>query len=85
MNEARVNGTTIAYRRKGTGNRTLLLPHGAMISHTDWGPQEEAFGAYYQLLMPDIRGYGASGKNGRHYSFTQFAADRASLIDRLGI
>jgi 3-oxoadipate enol-lactonase len=55
---ARVNQTTIACRLSGTGEGTLLLLHGAMISHTDWEPQEEAFGAHYNLLMPDIRGHG---------------------------
>ena len=85
MQEARVNQTTIAYRRSGTGDRTLLLLHGAMIPHTAWGPQEEAFGARYQLLMPDNRGHSASGKDGQPYSFKQFAADMAGLLDELGI
>jgi 3-oxoadipate enol-lactonase len=80
-----VNSTTIAYKQSGAGDRTLLLLHGALISHTDWGPQVDAFGAQYRLLMPDLRGHGTSGKDGQPYSLEQFAADMACLLDEFGI
>ncbi|MGD9317637.1 MAG: alpha/beta hydrolase, partial [Anaerolineae bacterium] len=85
LDTVQVNGTTIAYQQAGSGECTLLLLHGAMVSHTDWTPQLSVFGAEYRLLVPDIRGHGASGRDGRPYSFAQFAADMVGLMDALGI
>lgn len=85
MDSAQVNGTTIAYQEIGSGERTLVLLHGAMISHADWAPQLAAFGAHYRLVAPDIRGHGASGRDGQPYAFAQFADDVAGLMDALGV
>ena len=85
MDTVLVNGTSVAYKQAGSGERTLLLLHGAMVSHTDWTPQMEAFGARYRLLIPDIRGHGQSGRDGQPYSFTQFAQDMAELLQALGV
>jgi 3-oxoadipate enol-lactonase len=56
-----------------------------MVSHTDWAPRLAAFGSRYRLLIPDIRGHGASGRDGQPFSFAQSAADMVGLMDALGI
>ncbi|MEU8819352.1 alpha/beta hydrolase [Actinoplanes sp. NPDC048796] len=38
----------------------LVLLHGAGESHVMWGPQREALSGRFQLLLPDLPGYGRS-------------------------
>jgi 3-oxoadipate enol-lactonase len=84
MNNAHIHNTTIAYEETGTGD-PLLLIHGGMISHKEWQPQIAAWSPHFRLIMPDVRGHGASGRDGTPYSIKQWAGDMAALLDTLGI
>lgn len=84
MNTVTVNDTTIAYQDVGSG-AVLLLIHGGLISHREWQPQIEPFARTLRVIVPDVRGHGASGRDGMPYSIHQWAADMVALLDALGI
>ena len=39
MKTTDINGSAIAYQQAGSGDRTLLLLHGAFLSPKDWQSQ----------------------------------------------
>jgi 3-oxoadipate enol-lactonase len=92
MNEAtrtlrtvEVNGTTLVLDEAGAGQTTLLLLHGAYLSHRAWQPQRDVLGEDYHLLLPDLRGHGESGRHGQPYKVEELAADMAALVKTLDI
>lgn len=84
MERVTVNGTTIAYTLHGEGE-PLLLIHGAQCSSVEWKPQIEALAAHFRLIVPDVRGHGASAQTADPYSMELFADDLAALLDALGV
>jgi pimeloyl-ACP methyl ester carboxylesterase len=84
MPSIRVNEIEIAYVEHGQGE-PLLLIHGGMISGAEFQPQIAPFSARYRVIVPDVRGHGASGRGGYPYSIRQWAHDIAALMDALGI
>jgi alpha-beta hydrolase superfamily lysophospholipase len=54
-------GTTIHVLRKGTG-RSLLLLHGYPETHLTWHEVAPQLAEQFSVVVPDLRGYGASGK-----------------------
>ena len=88
--KAALAGTTIHYAIAGEGPALLLL-HGHPQTHIVWrkiAPQFVAAG--YQVIAPDLRGYGDSGKpqsDETHaaYSKRAMAQDMAELLHHLGI
>ena len=83
MPTAHVNGTSIDYDLYGEGN-PLLLIHGGLIDRHEWQLQIEPLSKTHQLIIPDVRGHGASGKEGE-FSIRLFADDMIALLDPLGI
>lgn len=83
---AHVNGTTLAYERRG-GGPPLLLIHGAGESAATLRPQAEALAASgFDVVSYDRRGTGGSGREdwpGRGAS--QHAADAAALLAELDL
>ncbi|MBD8527965.1 alpha/beta fold hydrolase [Pseudomarimonas arenosa] len=63
----------------------LLLIHGLGSSGDDWAFQLPAWSRQFQLIVPDLRGCGRSERPPGSYSIAGFAADLASLLDRLAI
>jgi len=56
------DGVTLAYRyltRKGKNRQTLVLLHGLGSSGADWEFQIPALIQHFDLLIPDLRGFGA--------------------------
>ncbi|MCK7593573.1 alpha/beta fold hydrolase [Pseudomarimonas salicorniae] len=82
MTMVQLEGLRLRVRRFGEGPPVLLI-HGLGSSGDDWafqiGPLAERFG----LIVPDLRGCGASEATPGRYRIEQFAADLWALLDRL--
>ncbi|MEM9530294.1 MAG: alpha/beta hydrolase [Pseudomonadota bacterium] len=72
------------YEIAGSGPPVLLV-HGLGSSGADWAFQVEQLSTSFQLICPDLRGSGLSGKPPGPYRIGQFAADLWQLIDELGL
>ena len=55
------SGTTIHLLRKGSG-RPLLLLHGYPETHLTWHKVAPRLAEQFDVVVPDLRGYGGSGK-----------------------
>ena len=80
-------GCDIAFRRCGKGPAILCL-HGYPQTHL-WHKIAPALAEYYTVILPDLRGYGDSGKpetDTQHspYSKRVMAADMAALMAYCG-
>jgi pimeloyl-ACP methyl ester carboxylesterase len=84
MPTATIDGVQIAYRDEGTG-RPLLLIHAFPLSGTMWDRQVAALARSYRLIVPDLRGLGASQIVPGTSSLDQYADDLAGLLDQLGL
>ncbi|MFK8846144.1 alpha/beta fold hydrolase [Streptomyces sp. Ac-502] len=89
LRTATVNGITTTYEDTGgtdTGGETILLIHGHPFDHTMWAPQTTALAtAGHRVLVPDLRGYGATQVVPGTTRLETFAADLAALLDHLGV
>ena len=63
---------------------TLMLLHGATLDHQAWDPQVDALMAHYRLVVPDLRGHGASTGPGQ-FTFEDTVGDIVALLDHLGL
>ena len=79
------------YRRGGKrGAPTLLLLHGFPQTHVIWHRVATALSDDFELILPDLRGYGDSPKpkglsDHSNYSKRVMATDMVELMDRLGV
>ncbi|MFF3948455.1 alpha/beta fold hydrolase [Streptomyces sp. NPDC001902] len=86
MATASVNGVTLAYDDEGNGPGTpLVLVHGHPFDRSMWAPQVPAAAAGRRVVVPDLRGYGASEAVPGVTPLETFARDIAALMDRLGV
>jgi pimeloyl-ACP methyl ester carboxylesterase len=84
---ADVGGTGICYEVTGQGRPVVLL-HGFPDSGRLWRHQVPALSrAGFQVIVPDLRGYGGSDKPAAvaSYAMSALAADISGLLDHLGI
>jgi 3-oxoadipate enol-lactonase len=77
-----INSIDLHYSRCGSG-ASLLLIHGLGSSGEDWAFQIPALSPHFDLILPDLRGSGRSGKPAGKYSIAQFADDLWILLDKL--
>jgi pimeloyl-ACP methyl ester carboxylesterase len=84
MPTANVNGVQLAYRDEGSG-RPLLLIHAFPLSSAMWERQIAALSGGYRLIVPDLRGFGASPPVPGTTSLDQYADDLVGLLDQLGL
>jgi pimeloyl-ACP methyl ester carboxylesterase len=86
MLKTTVNGIELAFERHGRVDRTpLVLIHGYPLDHTIWNPVVPLLENDFDLILPDLRGFGQSGTVQARYSLTDMAADIAGLMDFLNI
>ena len=86
---APVDGFRLAYyARHGSGDPVVLL-HGWPGDHGDWMVVAALLGDGVEVVVPDLRGFGASDKHpeepGRAYSARAQAASVIGLIEELGL
>ena len=78
------DGVDIHYVTGGAGP-TLLLVHGAPESHIRWRRVAPPHARPFTRVIPDLRGYGRSGKPARaDYSKRRMAADLIAVMDAEG-
>ena len=84
MEKVKANGIQIAYTRKGTG-KPLVLVHGYPMDHTVWDEVLPLLEKDFDVITPDLRGFGQSDVIESQYKISDMAADIAGLLDQLGI
>ena len=84
MEKVAVNGIQLAYERTGTG-KPLVLLHGFPLDHHAWDDIIPLLKDSFDLILPDLRGFGGSTTLSTMYTVDDFASDIASLLDSLGI
>lgn len=84
MNIINLNGIELAYERRGKGV-PLVLIHGYPLDHTIWSQVASLLEKDFDLIMPDLRGFGESGSSPASYQLADLAADLAALLDHLKI
>lgn len=64
---------------------TLLLVHGFPLDHTMWQRQIDDLSASFQIIAPDLRGFGQSDPVSGTVKMERFADDLAELLSTLDI
>jgi len=57
--EATVNGARIHFEQAGSGLPVLFF-HAGVADHRMWEPQVHAFSKHFDVIRPDMRGFGSS-------------------------
>ena len=84
MEKANVNGIQLAYMRRGTG-KSLVLVHGYPLDHTIWNEVLPLLENDFEVITPDLRGFGGSDVVESQYTIADMATDLAGLLDHLDI
>jgi pimeloyl-ACP methyl ester carboxylesterase len=84
MLKVKVNEVSIAYERRGKGMPLVLL-HGYPLDHTIWEPVAAWLENDFDLILPDLRGFGESDAPKANYSMADLADDLAGILDQAGI
>lgn len=84
MKKILVNDVSIAYERRGKGT-PLVLVHGFPLDHTSWNEVAPLLENKFDLIIPDMRGFGQSTPTESPYTISDLADDIAGLLDALKI
>jgi 3-oxoadipate enol-lactonase len=84
MLKTRTNGIELAYERLGQGT-PLVLIHGHPLDHSIWEPILPLLENDFDLIVPDLRGFGQSQTIRSRYRLVDMAADIIDLLDHLEI
>jgi pimeloyl-ACP methyl ester carboxylesterase len=83
------DGFRLAYQRHGAPGQSVLLLHGWPGDHTDFRQVIPLLGKDFDVVAPDLRGFGLSDKHriekAAEYGAAAQARSIASLIDELGL
>ena len=77
-----LNGIEMYYDTAGQG-RPLVLLHGFMQVGAEWNPIKDELASEWQLVIPDLRGHGASTNPAGEFTMRQAALDVLALLDHL--
>ena len=75
---------TFHVARTGSGPPLLLL-HGWPEFWLTWEPVMQRLAGRFQLIAPDLRGFGASSKPAGPWGAAEHAADLLAVLDALGL
>jgi N-formylmaleamate deformylase len=81
----KANGTELSYLRTGGDKPPVVLLHGLTANGACWTPLARALENDFDVVMPDARGHGGSGRPADGYRYDVLAADVVGLMDALGI
>lgn len=84
MPSVSIGDTRLFVQIQGEG-APLLLVHGFPLDHTMWQAQIDEFSRDYQVIAPDLRGFGQSDPPSVPLSMEQHADDMAQLLSVLKI
>ncbi|HJX79251.1 alpha/beta fold hydrolase [Glutamicibacter sp.] len=79
------DGSTVAYRRYGTGERVLTALHSLALDGSWYEPLAASLGAQYSILAPDFRGHGQSTQGHSPVSLALIAKDVAAMWAAEGV
>ncbi|SCE84346.1 Pimeloyl-ACP methyl ester carboxylesterase [Micromonospora coriariae] len=82
--QARVRDVTLNYVRGGSGP-TLVLLHGYPQCWHMWRPVLPELARHFEVIAPDLRGFGGSDAPEGGYDKKTVAADLDGLLDQLGL
>ena len=74
----------IAYELQGTGPPVVLL-HPFPVDHEFWFPASQALISRYQVILPDLRGHGASSVGEGPATMEKHAADLVRILDHVEV
>ncbi|WNE94399.1 alpha/beta hydrolase [Streptomyces luomodiensis] len=74
----------LAYRTAGSGEELIVLLHGWPQTGLCWRKLVGPLAERYTVVVPDLRGYGASGLADTGYDKRATAADLSALVRHLG-
>jgi 3-oxoadipate enol-lactonase len=84
MQKVNVNSIQLAYERRGRGT-PLVLVHGFPLDHHLWDEVVPLLEDTFDVILPDLRGFGESTTIDSPYGMDELASDIAGLLDQLGI
>jgi 3-oxoadipate enol-lactonase len=84
MQKVNVNSIQLAYERRGRGT-PLVLVHGFPLDHHLWDEVVALLEDTFDVILPDLRGFGESTTIDSPYGMDELASDIAGLLDQLGI
>lgn len=79
-----VNGISLAYEQLGRG-RPLVLLHGYPLDHSTMEKLIPFLENDFELILPDLRGFGKTQSVRKDFTMADCAADVAGLLDQLNI
>jgi len=82
--ETETLGTSIAWAEMGDGEPLILL-HGLADSHRTWRRAAPILAEHFRCLMPDLPGYGNSGRPDAPYTLSWHSQVLCSWMDSIGI
>ncbi len=78
------DGVHIEYRIYGKGDPAVVLVHGWACNENYWNAQIAPLkAAHYSVVLVDLAGHGASGKNRSDWSMANYGEDVASVVRQL--
>ncbi|MBL8102352.1 MAG: alpha/beta hydrolase [Anaerolineales bacterium] len=78
------NNINLSYERHGTGT-PLVLIHGFPLDLSIWDSIAPLLESDFDLIIPDLRGFGESSTVDTPYTMLDVANDIAGLLDFLGV
>lgn len=78
------NSMAISYLQWSDRGMPLLLLHGMADHALVWSSLGDYLSSNYQVIAPDLRGHGESGKPATGYHFQDYIGDLRALINHLG-
>lgn len=81
---ARLGDCALHYVEAGQGPALVLL-HGLGGCGEDWAPQIAHFSARHRVIVPDLRGFGATPRGRRRPTIPRLAGDVRELLTQLGV
>ena len=78
------NSMEISYLQWSDRGMPLLLLHGLADHALVWSSLGDYLSSNYQVIAPDLRGHGESGKPATGYHFQDYIGDLRALINHLG-
>jgi pimeloyl-ACP methyl ester carboxylesterase len=82
----RVNEVDITCYCAGDGNDTIVLLHGAVVDSAmlSWAEAIPLLSSQYQVIAPDLPGYGASDRIDGEYTLSFYTDIVKGIIEALG-
>jgi len=78
-----VDSVHIEYRVYGKGEPAIVLVHGWSCNENYWHAQLDPLKARYTVVMVDLAGHGASGKNRTDWSMANYGEDVAAVVRQI--